>query len=232
MTNTAPKAIGYIRVSTVGQATEGVSLDAQRAKLEAWAALNGYELADVHVDAGLSGGRADNRPALQAALAAATKAKAALVVYSLSRLARSTRDCIEIAERLDRAGADLVSLSEKIDTTTAAGRMVFRMLAVLSEFERDQVSERTATAMQHKRAAGEYTGGAAPYGWRVAEDGSTLVAHPAEQTIIAAANDLRAAGLSLAKVGTRLEAEGLLPRSGGRWHAKTVRDLLRARLAA
>lgn len=231
MTNTAPKAIGYIRVSTVGQATEGVSLDAQRAKLEAWATLNGAELAEVHVDAGLSGGRADNRPALQSALAAATKAKAALVVYSLSRLARSTRDCIEIAERLDKAGADLVSLSEKIDTTTAAGRMVFRMLAVLSEFERDQVSERTATAMQHKIAAGEFTG-TCPYGWRLGDDGVNLEVHPEEQTIIAAARELREAGLSLRKIGARLEAEGLLPRSGGRWHAETVKSLLAARLAA
>lgn len=69
----------------------------------------------------------------------------------MSRLARSTRDAITTSERLDKAGAALVSLSEKIDTTTAAGKMVFRMLAVLAEFERDQISERTTTAMQHKK---------------------------------------------------------------------------------
>lgn len=230
MTKTAT-AIGYVRVSTVGQATEGVSLDAQRAKLEAWAELNGSELAAVHVDAGVSGGRADNRPALQAAIDEACKAKAALVVYSLSRLARSTRDAIEIAERLDKAGADLVSLSERIDTTSAAGRMIFRMLAVLAEFERDQISERTATAMQHKRTNGEYTGGKVPYGWQLAADGANLEPNEAEQTIRAAAVELRAAGLSLRKVGASLEAEGLLPRSGGRWYAKTVSTLLSARAA-
>ena len=60
-------------------------------------------------------------------------------------------DALVISERLERAGADLVSLSEKIDTTTAAGKMVFRMLAVLSEFERDQLSERTAAAMAAER---------------------------------------------------------------------------------
>jgi len=231
MTNATPKAIGYCRVSTTAQADEGVSLDAQRAKLEAWCTLNGAPLAGVHTDAGLSGGRADNRPALQAALAEVCRVRGVLVVYSLSRLARSTKDCIAIGERLDRAGADLVSLSEKIDTTTAAGRMVFRMLAVMAEFERDQVSERTATAMQHKRNRGEYTGGVAPYGWRVGTDGVNLEVHPGEQTIMTAARELREAGLSLEKVGARLEAEGLLPRTGGRWHAKTVRDLLRARAA-
>ena len=58
-------AIGYIRVSTEGQAQDGVSLDAQRAKIEAWCALNDYTLAAVHVDAGISGKPADNRPGLQ-----------------------------------------------------------------------------------------------------------------------------------------------------------------------
>ncbi|MBL8251978.1 MAG: recombinase family protein, partial [Candidatus Competibacter sp.] len=150
-------AIGYIRVSTEGQAQDGVSLDAQRAKIAAWCDLNDYDLTAVHVDAGISGKSADNRPGLQAALAECKKGSA-LVVYSLSRLARSTRDTIEISERLNKVGGDLVSLSEKIDTTTAAGKMVFRMMAVLAEFERDQISERTASAMQFKKAKGERFG--------------------------------------------------------------------------
>jgi hypothetical protein len=95
------RAIGYVRVSTAEQAAEGVSLDAQRARIAAWAHANAAELTAVYTDAGLSGGRADNRPGLQAALDAACTAKAALVVYSLSRLARSTRDAITISERLD-----------------------------------------------------------------------------------------------------------------------------------
>ena len=118
-------AIGYVRVSTEDQANEGVSLEAQKAKLAAWCLANDYELSMVLVDAGLSGGRADNRPGLQSAIDQACKTKSALIVYSLSRLARSTKDTIAIGERLDRAGADLVSLSEKIDTTSAAGKMIF-----------------------------------------------------------------------------------------------------------
>src|SRR6266581_6504849 len=81
-----------------------------------------------------------------------------LVVYSLSRLARNTTETLELGERLAKAGADLVSLSEKIDTTSAAGKMVFRMLAVLAEFERDQISERTRVAMQHMRCEGKRVG--------------------------------------------------------------------------
>ncbi len=193
----------------------------------AWCEANGYMLDTVHTDAGLSGGRADNRPGLQAALDAACKRKAALVVYSLSRLARSTRDAITISERLDRAGADLLSLSERIDTTTAAGKMVFRMLAVLAEFERDQIAERTRTAMQYKKSRGEFVD-ALPYGWRIGADGVHLESDPAGQVVIGAARALRAQGLSLRRIGERLTADGMRPRTGGTWHAQSVKGLLGA----
>jgi site-specific DNA recombinase len=76
-----------------GQVVESVARDAQDTKIRAWCELNGYELAGVHIDAGISGSRADNRPALQDALTNCAKGDV-LVVYSLSRLARSTRDTL------------------------------------------------------------------------------------------------------------------------------------------
>jgi len=221
------KAIGYARVSTEAQAQDGVSLDAQRAKLEAWAALNGYDLAALHVDAGLSGGRADNRPALQAALADACRAKAVLVVYSLSRLARSTKDAIAISERLDRAGADLVSLTERIDTTTASGKMVFRLLAVLAEFERDQISERTTAAMQHLRTQGKRISGLIPYGCDLAPDGETLTPNAGEQATIAEIAGLHARGFSLRKIVAALAARRVLSKTGKGWTPEVVRQVLK-----
>ena len=217
-------AIGYIRVSTEGQVQDGVSLDAQRAKIEAWCALNDYTLAAVHVDAGISGKSADNRPGLQAALNDCRKGSA-LVVYSLSRLARSTKDTISISERLAKAGADLVSLSERIDTTTAAGKMVFRMLAVLAEFERDQISERTTTAMQFKKTKGERVG-AIPYGSRLADDGVNLLPDPVEQAVIAQARELRAAGLSLRAIAAELDRQGVKARNGQRFQSEQVRRMV------
>ena len=218
-------AIGYIRVSTEGQATDGVSLDAQRAKIAAWCDLNDYTLVAVHVDAGISGKSADNRPGLQAALAECRKG-AALVVYSLSRLARSTRDTIEISERLNKIGADMVSLSEKVDTTTAAGKMVFRMLAVLAEFERDQISERTAMALQHKKAHGEKTGGAVPYGYDLDSDGKNLIENPAEQTVIRQARELHAAGLSLRAIAAKLDERGFAARNGRHFQATQIQRMV------
>jgi site-specific DNA recombinase len=157
-------AIGYIRVSTEEQ-TNGVSLEAQEAKIQAWCMLHDAELVAVYRDEGISGykGR-EYRPGLDTALKQVCKVKGSLVVYSLSRLARNTRETIEIGECLNTCGADLVSLSEDINTTTAAGKMVFRMLAVLAEFERDQISERTTMAMAHKRSQGHRISGQVPYG--------------------------------------------------------------------
>ena len=76
-------AIGYIRVSTTMQAQDGVSLDAQRAKIEAWAMLNDYEVGEIFVDAGVSGSKMKNRPGLQSALNATGKGDALVVYLSL-----------------------------------------------------------------------------------------------------------------------------------------------------
>lgn len=221
----------YIRVSTTDQASEGASLEAQEARCRAWAAANGHDLVNVFTDAGLSGGSTRGRDGLRDALAAAGKARGPLVVYSLSRLARSTRDALEIAERLDRAGADLVSLTEAIDTTSAAGKMVFRMLAVLAEFERDLVSERTVAALAHKSAKGERVG-TAPFGFCVAADGIHLERDPAEQRALAIMGELRAAGHSLAAVAAELDSQGFRTRSGGRWHRQGVHRILATAEAA
>lgn len=226
MNKQADQAIGYVRVSTTDQADNGVSLEAQQARITAWCVANGYDLVNVFVDAGLSGKRADNRPALQDAITTACETGAALVVFSLSRLSRSTKDTITLADRLDRSGADLVSLSERIDTTTAAGRMVFRMLAVLSEFERDLVSERTCAAMSHKKSKGERVG-KIPFGYDLAEDGITLTQNKREQEVLEIINELRSGGMSLRKIANELTKRGI-PTKGGKtqWTHTTIQRIV------
>ncbi len=221
-----PEAVGYLRVSTERQAHEGVSLEAQKAKIRAWCKANNYSMLGLHTDAGLSGSRADNRPGLQTALNEVCKAKAVLVVYSLSRLARSTKDAILISERLNRAGADLVSLSEQIDTTSASGKMVFRLLAVLAEFERDLISERITTALAHLKSQGRRVSGLIPYGFDLDSDGRTLTLNKHEQTVIRRICQLRAQGQSLREIAAALNKHGILSKRGQLWSAKVVRSIL------
>lgn len=220
-------AIGYARVSTEGQAEDGVSLDAQQAKLHAWAKLHDEHELLMFVDAGLSGSSMTQRPGLQQALAEVCQRKGVLVVYSLSRLARSTKDTLAISDRLAKAGAELVSLSEKIDTTSASGKMVFRMLAVLAEFERDQISERTRSAMSHMRKERRRISRFAPYGWDLDESGANLQPNAAEQEALAKMSKLRASGLSYREVAIALDELGVVTKTGtGPWTAKVVRSVL------
>ena len=223
----SPRAVGYLRVSTLDQAQHGVSLDAQQSQVRRWAEFHKPAAEVVFFADSTSGKRADNRPGLQRALGALGRGDA-LVVYSLSRLARSTKDALSIAEDIERRGADLVSLSEQIDTTSAAGKMVFRMLAVLAEFERDQLGERTSAALRHIRSSGRKTGGKVPYGFDLDEDGRTLLPNASEQRVIRRIRSLRQEGRSLREIAALLDADGVPTKSGrGSWSCKVVFSLLR-----
>jgi site-specific DNA recombinase len=207
------RAVAYLRVSTDKQADAGVSLDAQRAKVEQYAALYDLELVEVIVDAGVSAKTLD-RPGLTRALDMLRRGKAdALLVAKLDRLTRSVRDLGDLLERVFAHGkAGLLSVGEQIDTRTAAGRMMLNILASVAQWERETIGERTAAAMAHKAACGEFTGGEAPYGYRV--ENGRLVEVASEQAVIGEARRLRASGLSLRATAGELDRAGLRARTG------------------
>ncbi|OQW85750.1 MAG: hypothetical protein BWK72_20675 [Rhodoferax ferrireducens] len=217
-------AIGYIRVSTEKQASEGVSLEAQEARINAWCLVNGYELSCVYVDAGISGKKMDNRPELLKALSSMKKGMA-LVSYSLSRLARSTKDLIGISELVAKKKGDLVSLSESIDTTTAAGKMMFQMLAVLSEFERNLTAERTSGALQHKKATNQKYTNITPYGFEAIE--GRLVQVQQEAEIVAEIQASRTGGNTLQFIADDLNGRGIPTKTGKTWAPATIHLLLK-----
>jgi DNA invertase Pin-like site-specific DNA recombinase len=209
------RTIAYLRVSTDKQADRGVSLEAQRAKVTAYAQLYELELVDVIEDAGASATTLD-RAGLQRALAMLARGAAdALLVVKLDRLTRSVRDLGHLVERHFAPGkAALLSVGEQIDTRSAGGRLVLNVLASVSQWEREAIGERTAAAIQHKSTKGEYIGGYVPYGFRLATDGTQLESEPSEQAVIAAARRLRATGASFAAVAARLTARGVRSRTG------------------
>ncbi len=218
------QAIGYIRVSTEKQANEGVSLEAQEAKIVTWCKANGYELVKVYVDAGISGKRMDTRKELLAALASLKKGMA-LVSYSLSRLARSTKDALAIGEAVAKKKADMVSLTEQIDTTTAAGKMMFQMLSVLAEFERNLVAERTTNALQHKKRTGQKYTNQTPYGFEAIE--GRLVQVQQEAEVVAEIQASRTGGNTLQFIADSLNTRGIPTKTGKQWAPATIHLLLK-----
>lgn len=81
-----------------------------------------------------------------------------LVIDSFSRLSRSTKDLLDMVERLTAMGVNIVSLKEQLDTTTATGKMMLTMLSALSQFERDLISERTKDGLKAARSRGRMGG--------------------------------------------------------------------------
>lgn len=136
--------MGYARVSTDGQDTS-----AQVAALKAAGCERIYREK-------ASGGRWD-RPELQRLLEQLRPGDV-LVVWKLDRLSRSLRDVLLLMERLGEAGAGFRSLTEAIDTTTAAGRMMMQMVGAFAEFERAMLRERTAAGLEAARQEGRLGG--------------------------------------------------------------------------
>jgi len=219
-------AVGYIRVSTDHQASEGISLDAQEAKIRSWAAYQGVVLLSVQADRGISGKSMEGREGLQAAIDLVCSQKGILVVYSLSRMARSTVDALNILDRLIGAGAELVSLTENIDTTSAAGRMFVRMIAVFAEFERETMLERCETARNHLRAIGKPLNGTAPYGYFIDQNGY-LKEQPDTIEVVREMIYLRySQRMSLQGIADHLNDFKVAAPRGGTWSKQTVKVIL------
>lgn len=138
--------LGYARVSTLDQ-----SLDLQKDAL----LKEGVELEYIFEEK-VTGTKSE-RPQLTELLSKARKGDQ-IIVYKLDRLSRSTKHLIELSEELEKKGIELVSIQDKIDTTTAIGKAMFKMLAVLSEMERDIISERTKAGLESARARGRNGG--------------------------------------------------------------------------
>jgi DNA invertase Pin-like site-specific DNA recombinase len=148
----SPRVGIYARVSTTDQEPEN-QVDPLRAFAEARAWV-----VTEYVDHGVSGMK-DRRPALDAMLAAARARKLdAVVCTKLDRLARSTHHLVVIAKELQALGVDLVVLDQAIDTTTPSGRLLFHVLAAISEFERDLIRERVIAGLARVRARGQRLG--------------------------------------------------------------------------
>ena len=145
-----PKGLG---VTTVGYARVSTSGQEQRLQLDA---LNGAGCDYIVSEVG-SGADENARPQLQRLLTSLSSDDT-LVVWRLDRLARSVKELITIANELSRQKIRLRSLNEMIDTTTPQGRMMFHVFAMVAQFERDLIAERTRAGLEAARARGSTFG--------------------------------------------------------------------------
>ncbi len=222
------KAVAYVRVSTLEQAREGVSLDAQTERLEAYCKMQDLELVAMIREEAVSGSvPLDKRPGGQELLRLVkTKQIEHIVALKLDRLFRNTEDCLKQTSAWDKAGIALHLIDmggQTINTASAIGRMFLTMTAAFAQLERDLIRERTRAALQYKKKHLENYG-TLPYGYQCVEGG--LVLDMKEQEVISLMKQWRRDDWSLREIANDLNDRAVETKRGGKWFASTVRYVL------
>lgn len=203
------KAAIYARVSTTNH---GQDVGMQVRELRQFCEARGWEVVGEYRDEGISGGK-EKRPELDRLMADAHKRRFDVVaVWKFDRFARSVSHLLRALETFNALGVGFVSLSESLDTSTPAGKMVFTVLGAVAELERSLIAERVRAGLRNARAKGKRLGRP-----RVTVDAARIAA-------------LRAQGLSWATVAERLGiGEGTAFRIG---HASAKNLPLRVAVSA
>ena len=225
--NKQPTAV-YIRVSTLDQAEHGVSLDAQQERLIGYAVSNGLDIVKIFREEAISGTiPLAERPEGSKLVRMVNAGQVSHVVaLKLDRLFRSASDALSTTAGWDKQGIalHLVDMGgQSLNTSSSMGRMVITMMAGFAEFERNLISERTASALAHKKANSQAYS-PTPYGKD--RDGNSLTDNPQEQVIISKIRTLRDEGLPLRGIANHLNGNGIPTKNGRKWHASTGKYLL------
>lgn len=221
-------AVIYIRVSTADQAEHGVSLDAQRERLSAYAVACGLEMVAVVREEGISGTipLADRPEGSRVAEMVSSGKVRHVIALKLDRLFRSAVDALATTAEWDKSGIalHLVDMGgSSLNTGSAMGRMMLTMMAGFAQFERDLTAERTTAALAHKKANGAAY---SPTPFGKTREGDALLDNKEEQGIITRIRAWREEGFSLRGIASRLNDEGVSTKQGRTWHASTVRYIL------
>jgi DNA invertase Pin-like site-specific DNA recombinase len=207
-------AVGYVRVSTTGQAESGAGLSDQRRAIRTDCERRGWKLSTIYADDGASGSSIAGRPALTEALGALNAGEASvLVTAKLDRLSRSVLDFASLTARAEHEGWAIVVLDVNVDTSTPSGEMMCNVVAAFAQYERRLISDRTKRALAVKRFEGVRLGRPRS----VPDDVRVRVAA------------MRSDGLSYRAIADVLNADNV-PRGqdGMRWWPSTVHHLLEA----
>ncbi len=234
---------GYGRVSTDEQAVEGASLEVQEGKIRMYCTLHALNLVKIVLDAGESG-KDIRRPGIQEVFALLDSERVqGVVVSKLDRLSRSIMNWGWLVEHYfgERAGKQLFSVNDSIDTRTAAGRLSLNVLMSVYQWEREAIAERVRDAHAFNRARGQLCGHA-PYGQH-ARIGGRLTKHgnaadlevdPSEAEVLVLILSLRDQGRSYRAIAEHLTSISIptKQRRKGRaenhpWQAGTIHALVK-----
>lgn len=211
----------YIRVSTIEQAKEGYSIPAQKERLIAYCVAQGWTDYKFYIDEGVSA-KDTNRPELKQLMNDVMKKKISMIlVYRLDRFTRSVRDLYNMLETLEKYNCSFKSATELYDTSSAMGRMFIGLVALLAQWETENLSERVKMALEEKVSGGERVGGI-PFGFDL-NDKEKLAPNEQAAVILEMINNLKSGKSvnAIAKYLSKTNNDKVI------WHPNSVFRLLR-----
>ena len=188
------KVIGYCRVSTIGQAEDGDSLETQSNSIKNYCLLKNLDLVSVHQEQGVSGSMDPHeRPQLKFVLSSLEIKQdgvSGLVVTKIDRLSRSTNHFINLMSEFKNKDIDFFCINPDMDSNSTVGKFTMNLLSIVSNLELDMIKDRTKEVMQTKKSKNELVG-TVPFGKKLKVNSNILEDDAEELKTIQIIKDLR-----------------------------------------
>src|SRR5882672_8816999 len=219
------KSVGiWIRVSTDDQA-KGESPEHHEDRARSYAKSRGWQVKEMYDLAGQSGKAVMQHPEAKRMMKDIEHGHITGLVFSkLARLSRNRRELEDFSDFFNKHEADLISLSEAIDTSTAGGRMFFHLLGVFAQWEREEITERVNASVLVRARLGKSINGHAPYGYEWKD--RKLIIQPEEAAIRRKAYELFLTHRRKGHVAQHLNTAGYRTRNGSIWRDTSIARIL------